>query len=196
MNEQDNLTRAVRGIPIDIGNNLVNKGSYDALFESSVRPRSVPDGSEVFRQCGKGSRWVFWPLRAGAPVGGKFFLDLGLPSKGRFPPRLQFRGNQTVSRVAGVVLLEGTLRSVPGGFQIALQRFPDCIAPGDRLGLGMLCGAPHNEPEQEPVVDLSRRVDGLLVHQNRIDHPAHLDQLLPVPAVQGSPILPVPTPMK
>ena len=52
------------------------------------------------------------------------------------------------------------------------------------------------EPEQKPVVDLSRRVDGLLVHQNRIDHPAHLDQLLPVPAVQGSPILPVPTPMK
>ena len=28
---------------------------------------------------------------------------------------------------------------------------------------------------------------GLLVHLNRIDHPAHLDQLLPVPAVAGEP---------
>ena len=151
MNEQDNLTRAVRGILVDIGNNLVNKGSYDALFESNVRPRSVPDGSEVFRQCGKGSRWVFWPLRAGALVGGKFFLHLGLPSKDRLPPRLQFRSNQTVSRVAGVVLLEGTLRSVPGGFQIALQRFPDYIAPGDRLGLclqGCVYGAGSDHLKQ------------------------------------------------
>ena len=43
------------------------------------------------------------------------------------------------------------------------------------------------QPQQQPVVALARRIDGLLVHQNRIDHPAHLDQLLPIPAVAGEP---------
>ena len=43
------------------------------------------------------------------------------------------------------------------------------------------------QPQQQTVVALARRIDGLLVHQNRIDHPAHLDQRLPVPAVAGEP---------
>ena len=43
------------------------------------------------------------------------------------------------------------------------------------------------QSQQQPIVALAGRVDGLLVHQNRVDHPAHLDQLLPVPAVAGEP---------
>ena len=39
------------------------------------------------------------------------------------------------------------------------------------------------QPEQQPVVALPRRVDGLLVDQQRVDHAAHLDELLPVAAV-------------
>ena len=41
------------------------------------------------------------------------------------------------------------------------------------------------EAEQEPVVALARRVHCFLIDQHGIDHPAHLDQLLPVPAVTG-----------
>ncbi|EHJ58127.1 hypothetical protein NSU_4905 [Novosphingobium pentaromativorans US6-1] len=41
------------------------------------------------------------------------------------------------------------------------------------------------QAEQEAVIALSRRIDGLLVNQNSIDDAAHLDELLPVPAVAG-----------
>ncbi len=43
------------------------------------------------------------------------------------------------------------------------------------------------EPEQQAVVAVARRVDRLAVHQHRVHHPAHLDQLLPVAAVAGEP---------
>ena len=39
------------------------------------------------------------------------------------------------------------------------------------------------QPEQQAVVALARRVDRLLVDQQRIDDAAHLDELLPVAAV-------------
>ena len=39
------------------------------------------------------------------------------------------------------------------------------------------------EPEQQAVVAVPRRIDGLLIDQNGIDHAAHLDELLPIPAV-------------
>src|SRR5262245_421338 len=41
------------------------------------------------------------------------------------------------------------------------------------------------EAEQKPIVAMTRRVDRLLIDQHGIDHAAHLDQLLPVPAVAG-----------
>ena len=39
------------------------------------------------------------------------------------------------------------------------------------------------EPEQQAVVAVPRRIDGLLIDQNGIDREAHLDELLPIPAV-------------
>ena len=39
------------------------------------------------------------------------------------------------------------------------------------------------QPEQEATVALARRIDRVLVDQYRVDHAAHLDQLLPVAAV-------------
>ena len=39
------------------------------------------------------------------------------------------------------------------------------------------------EPEQQAVVTVPRCIDGLLIDQNGIDHAAHLDELLPIPAV-------------
>src|SRR6185312_6090679 len=39
------------------------------------------------------------------------------------------------------------------------------------------------EPEQQAVVALPWRIDGLLIDQNGVDHAAHLDELLPIPAV-------------
>src|ERR1700737_4582683 len=39
------------------------------------------------------------------------------------------------------------------------------------------------EPEQQAVVAVPRRIDGLLIDQNGIDHAAHLDELLPIPTV-------------
>src|SRR5262249_39351249 len=42
-----------------------------------------------------------------------------------------------------------------------------------------------SQPEKQPVITLPRRIDRLLINQHRIDNAAHLDQLLPVPAVAG-----------
>src|SRR5260370_938042 len=41
------------------------------------------------------------------------------------------------------------------------------------------------QTQQEPVVAMTWRVDGLLINEDRIDDAAHLDQLLPVAAVAG-----------
>jgi hypothetical protein len=41
------------------------------------------------------------------------------------------------------------------------------------------------QSEQKPIVAMSWCIDRLLIDQHRIDHAAHLDQLLPVPAVAG-----------
>ena len=41
------------------------------------------------------------------------------------------------------------------------------------------------QSQQQPVIALARRIDRLLVDQNGIDDAAHLDELLPVPAVAG-----------
>src|SRR6478672_2821555 len=45
-----------------------------------------------------------------------------------------------------------------------------------------LCRRPV-EPEQQAVVAVPWRIDGLLIDQNGVDHAAHLDELLPIPAV-------------
>src|SRR6202021_2774482 len=39
------------------------------------------------------------------------------------------------------------------------------------------------EPEQQTVVAVPWRIYGLLIDQNGVDHAAHLDELLPIPAV-------------
>src|SRR6266436_2381468 len=41
------------------------------------------------------------------------------------------------------------------------------------------------QSEQQPVIALPRRIDGLLVDQHSVDNAAHLDELLPVSAVVG-----------
>src|SRR6266436_3697651 len=41
------------------------------------------------------------------------------------------------------------------------------------------------QSEQQPVIALPRRIDGLLVDQHSVDNAAHLDELLPVSAVAG-----------
>src|SRR5450755_3819551 len=41
------------------------------------------------------------------------------------------------------------------------------------------------EPEQQAVVAVPWRIDGLLIDQNGVDHAAHLDELLPIPAVRA-----------
>src|SRR5215472_13524567 len=43
------------------------------------------------------------------------------------------------------------------------------------------------EAEQRVIVAMTRRIDRLLIDQHGIDHAAHLDQLLLVPAVAGEP---------
>src|SRR5205823_5830015 len=39
------------------------------------------------------------------------------------------------------------------------------------------------ETEQKPIVAVTGRINRLLIDQHGVDHPAHLDQLLPIPAV-------------
>ena len=38
------------------------------------------------------------------------------------------------------------------------------------------------ETEQKPIVAVTGRIDRLLIDQHGVDHAAHLDQLLPIPA--------------
>ena len=45
------------------------------------------------------------------------------------------------------------------------------------------------QPEQQPIVALPRGVHHLFVEQQCIDHPAHLDQLLPFPVIARSVII-------
>ena len=41
------------------------------------------------------------------------------------------------------------------------------------------------EPEEESVIPVPGRIHRLLIDQHRVDHAAHLDELLPIPAVAG-----------
>jgi len=41
------------------------------------------------------------------------------------------------------------------------------------------------QAQQQPIVTLARRIDGLLVDQYGIDDAAHLDELLPIATVAG-----------
>ena len=43
------------------------------------------------------------------------------------------------------------------------------------------------QPPQQPVVALARRIDSLLIDQQRVDDAAHLDELLPVAAIAREP---------
>src|SRR3954453_3754820 len=43
------------------------------------------------------------------------------------------------------------------------------------------------DPEQQAVVAVPWRIDSLLIDQNGVDHAAHLDELLPIPAVASEP---------
>src|SRR5437016_2679873 len=41
------------------------------------------------------------------------------------------------------------------------------------------------QAQEQPVIAMSRCIDRLLIDQYGVDHAAHLDQLLPVPAIAG-----------
>lgn len=43
------------------------------------------------------------------------------------------------------------------------------------------------QTQKQTVIALSRRIDGFLVDQERVDDAAHFDKLLPVTAVAGEP---------
>ena len=140
MDGEHDLARAVRGVRVDVGDDLVDESAHDALLETGLRGRRVPDRLEIPRQRGEGDRRRIGPSGAGPVMGAELGFDLALPFQGRFPTRFQFRGHQTVGRIRGVVLAEGAVDGVAGGLQIARQRLPDFVAPGGRLGLGACCG--------------------------------------------------------
>src|SRR4029079_10781386 len=63
------------------------------------------------------------------------------------------------------------------------------LVPGRQRALAeeiefVLVEAP-SEPEEKSVIPVPGRIDRLLINQHRVDHTAHLDELLPVPAVAG-----------
>ena len=51
--------------------------------------------------------------------------------------------------------------------------------------LGKVGAVAAREAEEQPVIALARRIDRLPVDEHRVDHAAHLDQLLPITAVAG-----------
>src|SRR6185436_1266243 len=56
MNEENDLGRRV----VDIGDDLLDDGSHDALLEARVGGLSAPSGFKIRRQCGEGGRLPLW----------------------------------------------------------------------------------------------------------------------------------------
>ena len=67
---------------------------------------------------------------------GNLALDLADLREGAVPSQLQFRSDQPVLGIGGVVLPESPVGSVTGSFQIAAEGTPALIAASGRLRLG------------------------------------------------------------
>src|SRR5713101_4745597 len=64
-------------------------------------------------------------------------LDLAYPCERAVPSQLQFRRDQAVLRIDGVVLPERPIGAVARRLEVAHQRLTNLIAAAGRLGLGL-----------------------------------------------------------
>ena len=82
-----------------------------------------------------------------------------------------------------------------GGLHIADRRRHDQLAAARLLVAGgkrtlaqqveLILVQAALQSEQQPIIALTRRINRLLIDEQGVDHPAHLDGLLPVMAVAG-----------
>src|SRR5512145_1196522 len=68
---------------------------------------------------------------------GNLAVDLADLHEGAIPTQLQFRSDQPVLGIGGIVLPESSVGSKTGSFQIAAESSPDLIAASGRLHLGL-----------------------------------------------------------
>ncbi len=129
----------------------MNDSAYNALFEPCIGRRRRPDGLQVVSQGGEGCKCCGLTGNRQRIVFGDPGVNLGLPGKGCIPPHLQFRRNEPIGRVRGIVLSERTIGRVASGLKIPHQRFTNLIAPFGSVSLRLhrrLDGARSDNFEQ------------------------------------------------
>ena len=133
MDQENDLRRFV----IDIGDHLVDDGAHDARLEPRVgrrrRPYSLEIGGEGGDVYWRQKRWLG---RRGI-VRGNPALDLTDTRERPVPSQLQFRRDQPVLRIDGVVLPECPIGAVACRLEIAHQRVTSLIAATGRLCFGL-----------------------------------------------------------
>ena len=86
------------------------------------------------------------------------------------------------------------LVAVAGLYEADRRRHDEFAAPGLRVTGGkraltqkikLILVETSLEPQQQSVIAVPRRVDRRLIDEDCVDDPAHLDQLLPIPAIAG-----------
>ena len=115
------------GLDVDIRDHLADQGADNAFLEPRISRRSRPDVAEITCQSGEGERCCLRSRRRGSVIAGDLRFDFGDAGECLVPAQLQFIGDQTVGRIGGVVLAEGAIRRIARRFEIASERFADCL---------------------------------------------------------------------
>jgi hypothetical protein len=122
---------------IEVGDHLANKLPHDPFLQTDVGGRITPDRFQISRQCREllGARRR--PRRRFADV----LLDSALEFRDAFesavPTKLQFRRDQTIGWIGGVVLSERLVRSIAGRLEVTLERVEYFVAAACLLSIGL-----------------------------------------------------------
>src|SRR5271166_771753 len=132
MNEENDLGRAV----VDIDDDLLDDGPYDALLKPRVGGRGKPDGLQICCQSGKRGWRLLRARGCRRVVGGDLRFDVGDATKRGVPAGLEFVGHEAVGGVGGIVLAPGTVSGVARRLEVAKERRANPILSVDGLRLG------------------------------------------------------------
>lgn len=128
MHHQDDFRRRI----VDVGDDLVDDGSHDALFQPCISGWRGPDAFEIGSQMSQDrrigdSRPVGKP--SGSRMGGDFRFDLRHLLQRDVPAFFQFSRHQPVGRIGCVILPSRPVGGIACRLEIAPKRVADLIPP-------------------------------------------------------------------
>lgn len=135
MDDQDDLARSIRGLGIDVGDDLANEGTYDTLLEACIGGWRIPDGLQIISQPGEGYRRDVLAWNSTCVMDCNPGFDLRLPGKRGIPSCLQLPGHQTVCRIGGVILPECPISIVARCLKVSAQSLANLVALQGCFGL-------------------------------------------------------------